>query len=253
MRRITGALLVLAAAAAMAGCTSGEPKKAAPPAGPVPGAGCPNAVASGHAIRFGTNGATNLGGVVFGTGKTGVVLAHQSDGDLCQWTTYAHELADKGYRVLAFDFASYGSSTGVEGLDVSVRNAVQALRGQGVDRVVLMGASMGGTAVVAAAATIVPPVTAVISLSAPGLHAGVDADEGARHLGVPVLYAACRSDVEFAESTKRLDAETPAATRHTLVVEECSGHGVDLLTNGGAAYDHMRAAVTDFLRAQAPA
>ena len=81
----------------------------------------------------------------------------------------------------------------------------------------------------------------------------MDADEGARHLGVPVLYAACRSDVEFAESTKRLDAETPAATRHTLVVEECSGHGVDLLTNGGAAYDHMRAAVTDFLRAQAPA
>src|SRR5437762_12883659 len=81
MRRITGALLVLAAAAAMAGCTSGEPKRAAPPAGPVPGAGCPNGVASGHAIRFGTNGATNLGGVVFGTGKTGVVLAHQSDGD----------------------------------------------------------------------------------------------------------------------------------------------------------------------------
>src|SRR5438045_3628212 len=91
------------------------------------------------------------------------------------------------------------------------------------------------------------PVAGVVSLSAPGIYSGVDADGAARKLAVAVLYAACRSDVEFAESTSRLAAETPAAAPHALVVEECSGHGVDLLGNGGPAYDHVRAAVTDFL------
>jgi len=86
------------------------PSSALPPsasAAPVD-ASCGASTAGGQTVRFGLAGATNLIGVVLGTGKTGVVLAHQSRGNRCQWADYAHELAQAGYRSLIFDFAGSG-------------------------------------------------------------------------------------------------------------------------------------------------
>src|SRR6266545_2737850 len=48
-------------------------------------------------------GAT-LDAAVFGKGPVGIVLAHESDGSLCNWASIAPEFANAGYRVLIFDF-----------------------------------------------------------------------------------------------------------------------------------------------------
>ncbi|MBJ7608434.1 MAG: hypothetical protein JF887_03245 [Candidatus Dormibacteraeota bacterium] len=45
-------------------------------------------------------------GAVFGSGSTGVVLAHEYFANLCGWRTYAMHLRDLGMRALAFDFQS---------------------------------------------------------------------------------------------------------------------------------------------------
>jgi dienelactone hydrolase len=218
-------------------------------------ASCGASTAGGRTVRFGEAGATNLVGVVVGTGKTGVVLAHQSRGNRCQWGDYAHELAQAGYRSLIFDFAGSGLSTGSDANDAAVVAAARYLRTQGVNTVVLIGASMGGTAVLAAAPQITPPIAAVVSLSGPARFDGVDAAEAVDKLTAPVLYAVCAGDSGFANDAQTLSDATRAGTdKKLLIAPNCNSHGVQLADRtGGPAATAVRAAIHDFLSAHAPA
>src|SRR5262252_6669618 len=107
------AAICLTIVISVAACGSGGESAGAPTAPPTPllvdpALLCKSKVGNGVAVRFGRD--SYLGGVVVGSGPTGVVLGHRNDANLCEWMPYAHELADKGYRVLAFDFAEFGSS-----------------------------------------------------------------------------------------------------------------------------------------------
>ncbi|HEV2918592.1 MAG TPA: alpha/beta fold hydrolase, partial [Actinomycetota bacterium] len=77
-----------------------------------------------------------------------------------------------GLPALAFDFGGFGDSRPGSGpggrIDGDVAAATAQLRRRGADRVVLIGSSMGATAVLSAAARIRPPVAGVVSLSGPG-------------------------------------------------------------------------------------
>jgi alpha-beta hydrolase superfamily lysophospholipase len=73
----------------------------------------------------------------------------------------ARAFARRGYQVLAFDFAGFGDSErgpGDDRVDIDVAAAAEQLRRRGADRIVLIGSSMGGTAVLAAATRVRPPV-----------------------------------------------------------------------------------------------
>src|SRR5215207_7172815 len=163
---------------ASAGPASTAPASTAPSStGPAPAGGrCAAEAAAGTQVRFRNDAGTRLAGVVMGTGRTGVILAHQVRGDVCQWLWYATALAGAGYRVLAFDFTGDGASgrgTGTPADDTVA--AVTFLRGQGVAKLALVGASKGGNAVLGAAARATPPVDAVVALSAPARFDAVDA------------------------------------------------------------------------------
>jgi pimeloyl-ACP methyl ester carboxylesterase len=202
-------------------------------------------VARGRQVRFGPRGTGELGGVVLGAGRTGILLAHQTDGDLCMWTEYAATLVPAGYRVLAMDMPGYGSSYAAQdtGLAEAVVSGVALLRGQGATRVVLIGASMGGTAVLGGAVQARPPVTAVVSLSAPARFVQLDAASLVRRLTTPVLYASCDADRSFGEDAQALYAATPASTPRQLVIDACFAHGVSTLRDSAK----IRAAVQAFL------
>jgi dienelactone hydrolase len=243
--------------AGAAGSPSGNAVAATASPSPAPSdaAGCQGAAPHGQRVTFGPEGAANLVGVLFGTGRTGMVLAHQSRANRCQWAAYAEESARAGYRVLTFDFPGDGDSPAGLGNDAAVAAAVAYLRGQGAQSIVLIGASMGGNAVLAAAPRITPPVAGVISLSAPAVFQGLDAGAAVRNLAVPVLYAVCQKDAGFAEDAAALYAATPATHPRRLVVAPgCSSHGVQL---ADPAYQPeagvVRPAITEFLAAYAPA
>lgn len=167
-----------------------------------------------------------------GAGTTALVLAHQADGDVCQWVPHAMELAKDGYRVVAVNSA---------GSDVAELTAAAAyVRAKGAAKVLLVGASKGGTAVLSAAGTITPPVDAVVSLSAPTSYPGMDAGNVVPDLTMPVFYMASALDSPFAASTRELSKATKKAKENDICIVDGANHGVSML-NDGTNYDRVKA------------
>lgn len=246
-RRLLAALGTLAAVLAVTACT-GTPTPAPSPTGLNSGADCglPDGV---RQTRFGSDIGADLGGIILGTGRTGVVLAHQNGGDVCQWLDYGMVLVQRGYRVLLFDFGSFGVSFGGSSTNAQqVAAAAMVLRADGATSIVLMGASMGGTAVLIAAPTVTPAPTAVVALSAPTVFSG-NALDAAPKLTMPVFYGAGDGEGSFTRMAKELYDLTPATTKK-LVYGPGTFHGVELLGSGTSP---LTLALADFLAANAPA
>jgi pimeloyl-ACP methyl ester carboxylesterase len=204
---------------------------------------------SDHAriVHFRTSDRVSLAGLAFGSGRTGVVLAHQVDGDLCAWLPFARVLKAAGFRVLAFDFRNFGSSQHV-GTSVHLERDVVAaaaeIRRLGAARVFLVGASMGGTAVLTAAPSIRPAVAGVVSLSGPSTFVDMDALEAVRSLRVPALFAVGRYDRDFVADVKAQYAAAASKDKR-LVVRPNGYHGTLLLE--GAEGAPLRRIVLAFL------
>ncbi len=168
---------------------------------------------------------------MLGRGNTGVVFAHQVAGDRCQWLAFARELSARGYRALVFDMRGYGSSSGSANIAPhrDVAAAAVELRRRGARKIVLVGASMGGTGVVAAAPGIRPPISGLVDLSGPTGFGGVNALPAAKQLRAPALFVAGRDDGDFATATRTL--YRAAATKDkALLIAPTSWHGVDLVS-----------------------
>jgi pimeloyl-ACP methyl ester carboxylesterase len=210
---------------------------------------CLRGAASATPVRFTGGAGAALVGVVLGRGRTGLVLGHQVGSDLCEWLPQAQTFADQGYQVLAFDFAGYGDSrpgSGPDaGVDADVVAAAGQLRHRGADRIVLIGSSMGGTAVLSAAARIRPPVAGVVSLSGPAAFQGVDAGAAVARLRVPVLLVAAADDHPFVDDARAMYRAAPVGDKRLLVVGG-GGHGTSLLEFGSDA-PKVQAAVRRFI------
>jgi alpha-beta hydrolase superfamily lysophospholipase len=198
-------------------------------------------------IAFRAPDGTRLAGHRFGHGRTAVVLAHQSDGDLCQWRPYALRLAGLGYLAIAFDFRNVGDSqqrhypaNNRPGGDVA--GAVREARRLGATKVFLVGASLGGSAVLQAASNVKPRVAGVVSVS--GAADLSHAIESVPHLAVPVEYVAASGDRDFAADAKRLYAATHVTDRKLVLLDD-SRHGTALVAGNAMA----RNAIESFLRA----
>jgi pimeloyl-ACP methyl ester carboxylesterase len=206
-----------------------------------------------RAIRFRTPAGASLVGVLLGGGRTGLVLGHQNGSDLCEWMPQARSFARRGYRVLALDFEGFGDSqpgTGPDArLDADVVAAAQELRRRGADRVVLIGSSMGGTAVLAAAARISPPAAAVVSLSGPAEFQGVDAAAALPRLRVPVLFAASADDQPFADDARAMYRAATVRDKRLLVIAG-GAHGTSMIEFGPDAPSTL-AALEKFIAAHA--
>ena len=113
-------------------------------------------------------------GSIFGSGEIGVILTHmrgrdQSSGFLSQGL---HLNLDK---VLTFDFRGYGKSTGTKDtrMNRDLEAAVAYMRAKGAKEIILIGASMGGTAVIELA--LEAQVQGVVALSPPMAFGRIDA------------------------------------------------------------------------------
>jgi len=156
------------------------------------------------------------------SGTTGVVLLHQSDGNVCQLADYARHLASLGYRALTVELPR-------NPMDAYATAGIAWLRQHGTTKVFVLGASMGGTIAIAAAARTTPPVTGVISLSAPKEWWDIDATAEAAKLRMPVFIAAGERDRSFDDDARLIYAACGSAKKTLTVVPATSAHGIGLL------------------------
>jgi pimeloyl-ACP methyl ester carboxylesterase len=249
---------VLAAAVLLAGCADGTPQTpgaaaSSAPVAPSPTDGrCADPELNDKQVAFPGAGGSFLTGYVLGAGSTALVLAPQASANACSWLAYARQQATAGYLVLAFDFNGEGRSQRAPEATPSgdVLAAAAYARSRDATRVVLVGASRGGTAVLVAAARADPPVTAVVSLSAPGVYAGESAAQAAPKLAVPVLYVAATGDSAFADDARAMHDAT-ADGRKRLAVVPGSLHGTALVTITAAGAPEAATAIGDFLKTHA--
>jgi alpha-beta hydrolase superfamily lysophospholipase len=130
-------------------------------------------------------------------GAPGVVLVHGVSDGRSRFAELAAVLAARGYHVLRIDLRAHGTSDGAvcsygqyEAADV--RAAAAYLRARGIDRIALVGQSMGGGTVLAASPDVRPRA---IVLLAPASRYPPLVDRRVRWLGPlapPVLQASAR-------------------------------------------------------------
>jgi len=199
-------------------------------------------VAASTAITFTTSDGVALAGRLFGPteARAGVVLAHMLPADQTSWYPFAQRLAQQGYRVLTFDFRGYcpggdgGCSKGTKDVgaaNVDLQGAVDRLREEGVQRVGIAGASMGGTAALLVAATDPHGIPVVVTLSAPQSIGSLTVQPSAlAQIAGAKLYIAGLGDPSgAAASADTLAAQSPRPVREEVVTSDA--HGTDLLTS----------------------
>ncbi len=224
------------------------------------GDGSEDADASGsQPVAFESTDGVALEGRLFGEGSTGVVLAHMRPADQRSWFRFAQRLADQGYLVLTFDFrgtcpgGEAGCSSGE--LEISqiwqdVVGAIDVIRSRGATSVALVGASMGGTASLVAAAQDGGDVDAVVTLSAPVSIDGLVADGTLlQQVGANKLFVAGVGDAAAASAAQELYATSPPPKRVEIVPAD--DHGTDLLT--GPQGEVVRRTIETYLAQFAPA
>ncbi len=186
-----------------------------------------------RSMWFAASDGVRLYGIEAGTGRTAVVLAHEGGADLCGWLPYARTLQDAGLRVFAFDFRGYGLSERPSRADLALgrdlAGAVARVRADGATEVFLMGASLGGAAVVQNSAGI--DVAGRISLSGTRLWSGYGVNDpaGVRRVSAPFLYVGTRDDWRAPRPEALSVFGMVGSADKKIVLYPGSDHGWDLV------------------------
>ncbi|MEX2228025.1 MAG: alpha/beta hydrolase [Dehalococcoidia bacterium] len=163
-----------------------------------------------------------------------IVFLHEYRGDQSDWYGLARSFANGGRAAtLTVDFRGYGLSEGERTTDemlvTDVRAAVAHGRTLGYRSIVLIGASMGGTAAIIAASAD-PEIEGVIALSPPARFDALDAIAAIRERKPLFAVIAARND-ESAVDSMRMLAEAAGLIPRYRVEVGGEAHGTALLTS----------------------
>ncbi|MFB9236310.1 alpha/beta hydrolase [Plantactinospora siamensis] len=257
-------LLALAVSGCSSAPSSGHPRPAASASIESPGQRCGGPQASGRIVTLAASDGVRLDAAEVGSGAAGVVLVHEYPADLCGFWPYAVYLSQRGLHVLDLDLRCFGSSacppTDAARADLAadVSGAVAELHRRGARRVAVLGASMGGTVALAAAAEPQSAVSAVVCLSCHASftpHVGgtaVPLTVGAavRVIRCPALYVVASDDPHLKRGeVQALYRDTGSADKHldVLTGPQATTHGWDLLGTTDSGWTAVAGTVAAFL------
>ena len=208
------------------------------PASPIP---TPNPTApfpqvtgeSSKLVNFTTEDGIKLFATLYGEGSTVVILGHMGIGGVTQksWQPFAQYIANLGFSALTLDFRGCGISEGglmQKDLIYDVYAAVNYLREQGYEKIVCMGASMGGTACLRAA--IDQNLDGVVMVSSPlslGEPTSVNSEE-VESLKIPSLFITAAGDPSSCLSDMQLMESKAPEPKQLIIYPDISKHGTDI-------------------------
>lgn len=229
------AVAVLGLAAACGGGSAPATSTVAPPDEARPSA----EGSAAHSIP--TSGGGSLSAHVFAADPSRVaILMHMYAADQSAWYDAARQLGGGGVSVVTFDFSGFGESAGEQDpatMETDVQAVIAFAQASGYEEIVLIGASMGGTAAITVAGAVDGPpegVDGVIAFSAPIEFGDLDATGPATALRVPMLLVAAEGDTSALDSLG-LIAEAARVPDGRRVVVAGAAHGTELLDSEAAA------------------
>ncbi len=275
--RLAGGVALVGVLLAGCGSTAEPPKSTPTPtktfsfarAAPEPHVRCLKFPKSARKVVIPSTDGIELAGVEVGTGPRGLVLLHQSGGDLCGWTPYVADLLAAGLHIVAIDFRCAGLSDCDPSLSgdpfympldraADAAAAVAYLRGAGATSVAVMGASLGAAVSVVTAGRFPDQVDAVVALSLFSVSFNASGptatdvrtpSDAVSRVRAPMLLASAGLDPDALPpaEAKLFIAESPARDRCTIVSRPDSGaHGWSML---GTLPDSVQPEVRAFLAA----
>jgi acetyl esterase/lipase len=203
-------------------------------------------------VFFTTSDHVKLVGLLYGHGTTMVICSHMNESSLADWrdSGIPERLAALGYQVLVYDFRGFGDSDGttdLSALNVDLTAAVNFSRQQGATKIVLMGASMGGTASLNVATT--QKVAAVIVLSSPQSFGVSVTDADLKTMTIPKLFIDTQDDEPYVSDVMHMFATSPDPKE--MDIYPGSDHGVALL--GSSSGDAPALRILHFIQQYVPA
>lgn len=235
------ALLVLLLALCLIGCSSGRSDDG----GSSPSAGVTTPSGPFQDIEFTGGDGEPRQGRLYGPddAPVGVVLSHMGrDGDgPDDWAATAEALAERGHRVVTYERLRPRYQIWQE-----IIGAVEYLRDNGVERVVVAGASLGAMASLHVALQPDPPTDAVVWVAGGLRSDGMSFDQaGVAQLACPALLITADQDgYGGTEATQELHSWLPGSQ---LLMLPSTRHGTDILADGGPEAEQFETAVLDFV------
>jgi predicted alpha/beta-hydrolase family hydrolase len=220
-------------------CTESEPTGASPGAtsressvGPQPTAQPTDAAEGAYReVEFTTRDGDPRSGRLFGDGPVAVVLTHMGRVADTQddWQSFAEELADNGHQAL-----TYERERRLRDVSQDVLGAADYLRGNGAEKVIVAGASIGAMASLYVATLPEANVDGVIWLAGVLRGNGYDfRDEDIAEIASPMLFISGDQDVYGAADAAR-QLHDWATAPSELVILDSRQHGTDMFTDSEA-------------------
>ena len=256
----------LAVAVALSACAAGGTAKPTPTTTALvkpsylpapPSADCEDGVTKAppsSTLWIGADGAWFHAGLVGpDTDTTVAVLVHQSNLGYCGWWKYAAYLSEHGVRTVLLNLCGYGATVCPDDEPLmasgaqAVLAAAQWARAHGATRVVTLGASMGGTAVVLAASEDKGhALDAVADLSGPIVYEDAVTTGAGSTITIASFFAVDPNDeVVGGGQLEGLASEIKGPT--PILHLDGSGHGWDLLTVLNQ-FNPLAAQLADFIQ-----
>ena len=191
-------------------------------------------------VRFRTEDSEDLWGSIFGDGEKAEMISHMIGRNQTSCFPFARIASTSGYKVMTFDFRGYGKSTGTRDtrMDRDLEAAVAYVRAKGAKQVILIGASMGGTAAIEIAAEI--DVQGVAALSPPTSFGRINALGAVSSMLIPLLLIVAENDPPFTSSAREIETAAAATQFLELPGQE---HGTNLYS---AHIDQVSGIMLDF-------
>jgi pimeloyl-ACP methyl ester carboxylesterase len=195
-------------------------------------------------VTFQTEGGeATLVGTLYGNGPVAVVLSHMGipGTDQTSWQPFAETLAARGYMALTYDTLGYGQSEGSApaasvGMTIiaCLETALTFIRSQGAERIIVVGASQGGTAsaIVAAENTHDDIIGVAVLSSARSVRTGYPwiTDEQLAALTMPSLWISGENDGTAGHIEEMFEG-AGSTDRELCLYRATAAHGTSLFDN----------------------
>jgi len=188
-------------------------------------------IIASHTVTFETPDGATITGELYGSGKSAVIFSVMGN---CKpgWEKFAQQTAAQGIMALTYPWRGCIGVGAVDNDEIQkfvddLRGAIDFVRGQGAEKIILAGASLGGVA--SAKLAVESSASGLIVLASPPEIAdwGFKVDPEDLDTGIPKLFITAENDDTVAASKTRALYELAAEPKE-LQTYPGTAHGTDL-------------------------